>query len=272
MPTFDASGNVTAVEDTFVEISNLSAGAFLGFLINNLDVGQFRWMSLQVSGSFVGTLDFIASNDKVTTSAFLLEDISSGASVARTTGPGIFRGSVDFRYLSVQFSAWTSGTATAVLELYYNPSTSNPAKFVAFGGGGPPKAASADSNAQVQRVSIYGIGNGSNGDTNMKMAADGTVIVNDDGIVTTAIAAGVTTDTVVQSFPNRRLVSILVTTLGTNAMLIYDNASAGSGKVIGVVPASSPVNGIPLTPRMPAALGITVKGNAANPGVTISYT
>ena len=93
---------------------------------------------------------------------------------------------------------------------------------------------------------------------------------NENGTTTTAIAAGVATDTVLKAAKGV-LCRILVTTTGTNPLQIFDNASAGSGKVIGCLPAS-PAVGTSVEFIMPAANGITVKGNAANPGVTISFS
>ena len=91
----------------------------------------------------------------------------------------------------------------------------------------------------------------------------------DSGISTTAIAASVATDTVIKASAGR-LARVLVTATGTNPMQIFDNATVGSGKIIGALPASPAVGTVYLF-GMPAANGITVKGNAANPGVTISW-
>lgn len=82
------------------------------------------------------------------------------------------------------------------------------------------------------------------------------------------IAAGKSSDTVVKNAPGL-LKRVLVTATGTNPLQVYDNAAAGSGDIIGTL-AASPALG-PVDFEMPAALGITVKGNAANPAVTISF-
>lgn len=81
----------------------------------------------------------------------------------------------------------------------------------------------------------------------------------------TANASAVT----VKTSPGR-LCKVLVTTTGTNAMLIYDNASAASGTVIGALPANPTVGSI-YEFLMPANNGITIAGSASNPAVTISY-
>lgn len=89
-------------------------------------------------------------------------------------------------------------------------------------------------------------------------------------VATTAIAAGATSNTVVKAAPGR-LFRVLVTATGTNPLLIYDNASTNSGTVIGALPAS-PAVGATYDFELPAANGITVGGNSANPGVTVSWS
>lgn len=90
-----------------------------------------------------------------------------------------------------------------------------------------------------------------------------------DGVTTKAIAAATATPTVLKAGPGR-LCQVLVTAVGTDAALVYDNASAASGTVIGAVPASAPVGSV-YAFQMPARNGITVAGSAAMPGLTVSY-
>jgi hypothetical protein len=94
--------------------------------------------------------------------------------------------------------------------------------------------------------------------------------VTDGGTTATAVAAGTATDTVIKASVGR-LCRILVTTAGTNAMMIYDNATAGSGKIIGATEANA-VAGTVVNAQMPADNGITVDGHANNPAVTISFS
>lgn len=105
-------------------------------------------------------------------------------------------------------------------------------------------------------------------DANGTTVAPEVVDLSSTGEQTIAIAAGKTTVTVVKA-SGGRLGRILVTTTGTNAMLIYDNATTNTGTIIGAVPASAPIG--PVESGFPAANGITVAGNASNPGVTISF-
>lgn len=88
------------------------------------------------------------------------------------------------------------------------------------------------------------------------------------GNQTTPIAAGTAANTVISANPGR-ICRILVTTVGTNALQVFDNASTNSGTVIAELAASAPIGIYDF--QMPAAIGITVAGNAANPAVTIGW-
>ena len=93
------------------------------------------------------------------------------------------------------------------------------------------------------------------------------LIVSHGGTTTTAIAAGHTGNTTVKPSAGR-LCQVLVTASGTNAMQFTDGAS---GTVIGLIPASAPVNGVPYIFNMPVATSIIAVGNANNPAVTVAW-
>ena len=68
-----------------------------------------------------------------------------------------------------------------------------------------------------------------------------------------------------------RLCRVLITTVnGANAVLIYDNASAASGTIIGYIPASAAVGTI-YDFSMPAVYGITIAATVSAGTFTISY-
>lgn len=89
------------------------------------------------------------------------------------------------------------------------------------------------------------------------------------GTNTVAIPATTSANTVVKASAGR-LCKVLVTTVGTAAVLIYDNATTNSGTIIGSIAASAAV-GTVVDFQMPAANGITVAGSATLPALTISY-
>ena len=66
---------------------------------------------------------------------------------------------------------------------------------------------------------------------------------------------------------------VLVTTQGADGveLILYDNASAASGKIIGIVPANA-LRGEKIECQMPCANGIVVGGSSGNPSVTVAYT
>jgi len=90
------------------------------------------------------------------------------------------------------------------------------------------------------------------------------------GTFTQSITAGATADTTVKTSQGR-LCRVLVTTAGTGAVAIYDNAGGHTGTIIGAVAANA-VAGTMVECQAPASLGITVAGNAANPAMTIIWS
>ena len=98
----------------------------------------------------------------------------------------------------------------------------------------------------------------------------GVQLTSDGGNQTSAaVTSGKNTITVISSNPSF-LCRILVTTANTSALTLYDNASAASGTIIGVITASA-VAGTVFNCQMPALNGITASASSNNPAVTISY-
>jgi hypothetical protein len=102
---------------------------------------------------------------------------------------------------------------------------------------------------------------------------------SDFGVENAAVAAGVGT-TVVKAGPGANgtgmLCRVVITTAGTTGnCTIYDNASAGSGTILAVIPGTtanaSAVVGYVFDIRMPALNGITAVGASNSPGFTVSY-
>ena len=122
----------------FRELANLSANALNAFLVPTTDVSSFKWLSLHLlSSAFTGTITFQGSNDGVTFKPVQLfegDTLSvNGSSVANASNL-IFHGPVYYRYFNVQVTSYSSGTQTAVLELYETPAWSWPSQ-VALGTG-----------------------------------------------------------------------------------------------------------------------------------------
>jgi hypothetical protein len=123
--TVDAAGNQW-IRGGFAEQASLTAGSLNADLVASTDVIAYRYMSLQVTGTWTGTLTFQGSNDNTNFSSILLTTIApNSVNYAQTTASNnIFVGFIPTRYLRIRMTSYTSGTANATLELWTIPPTS----------------------------------------------------------------------------------------------------------------------------------------------------
>lgn len=225
---------------------SLSAGALNADLVPSMNVSQWKWISLYVgTDAFVGTLmPQISFNPSDASSWKNIKmypvttlDANDIGDYGITTINIALGAPVIAPYFRVRMTSYTSGSATGVLQV------------------------SKDGLPGFQLIASY---------SSLRTTQSKIGLINNDGWQTTAIAAGVTGNTVVSN-ASGMLSRIIVTATGTNKMNVYDNASAASGTVIGIVPANQAVDGKPFDLRMPTSNGITVQGNVNNPGVTVSW-
>ncbi len=213
-------------------------------LVPAMDVRNYKWLALYVGpDAYVGTLSFQVNFDVTNdatwqdTTLFSMTSLSIAQSGVSTTTTNVYVGtSIWFPYFRVRMTAYTSGGATGILQL--------------------------SRDAVPIQLSVVG--------ASLFASQEYFGLINNDGRLNTPIASGHSSDTVVSAVEGM-LASVLVTTTNTHEMDIYDNSSTGSGTIIGIIPASAPVDGVPFVFHAPAANGITVKGNANNPGVTIFH-
>ncbi len=99
------------------QFESLSAGALHAFLVPAFDVSGYREFALQVSGTWSGTLTFQGSLDGTTFYPVVALPVGGGLQVSTTTANGIFLGFLGCKYLRVQMTAYTSGTAVGALRL-----------------------------------------------------------------------------------------------------------------------------------------------------------
>lgn len=89
------------------------------------------------------------------------------------------------------------------------------------------------------------------------------------GSATKQVAAGA--GTVVVFGKNTRLCRVVVISAGTSgAVTFYDNASAASGTILGVVPGTAAVGSV-FEFQMPAQFGIVASAAASSVGCTVCY-
>ncbi len=105
----------------FAERAQLQTSTLNGYLVGPIDVSSYKFLSLQIEGTFVGTLSFLWSNDGVNYRSVILNRIDTANvnnSGVSTSSSGIgFCGPITFHYFAVQMSAYTSGTAIGTLDL-----------------------------------------------------------------------------------------------------------------------------------------------------------
>lgn len=147
-------------------------------LISSTDVSAYKWLSLQIQGTYSATLSFQASNDNVNWVAvklILFTSYVDNNAASSTTGSGqIWCGPVTFRYFRCRATAFTSNTSLAsTLELYALAPTlpiTNPSVFAvpqtAGGTSDYHLISAASTNANNVKASagqIYGYELGNNG-------------------------------------------------------------------------------------------------------------
>ncbi len=116
----------------FQEQIGLTASALNALLVPITDVSGYKWWSLHIiTINLVGVLNWKGSNFVLTPTDINWSALSgfnassTGNVFTNYTNPGsasqIYSGPIMFRYFEVLMSAYTSGSATAVLELYKIP-------------------------------------------------------------------------------------------------------------------------------------------------------
>jgi hypothetical protein len=227
--------------DSFIQITGLSAGALNADLVPSTNVSGYKWLSLYIGPDvYSGLLSYHVSFDETNWIGCLLYDLTyldGGNSTYTTSAQNIIGGMpIVAPYFRVRMTTYTSGNATAILQLQKDP----PAGF------------------QLLTTA-----------TRIMPAKNDIGFINNYGNGSAVIAAGTSTDTQVSLNPGM-LSRILVTTAGTHEMVLYDNNAGASGTPVGIVPAST-ARGTWVECMAPLNLGLAVAGDSNNPGVSIFF-
>lgn len=112
--------NPLTIGPGYKEMTGLTAGSLNADLLSSTDVSNFQEFIIQVTGTWVGTVTVQGSNDNSTFSNATYESAGSGASTQSSTftANGTYRILRKSRYLRLRMTAYTSGTANAVMEMY----------------------------------------------------------------------------------------------------------------------------------------------------------
>jgi len=177
-----ASDQVVPVKGGTVEIIGNGTGVVNGNntdLISSTDVSAYKWLSLQIQGTFNLTLNFQGSNDNVNWVAIKLlttgSYVDNNASTTTSSTGQIWTGPVQFRYFRVRATPFTSNASLAgTLELYAippalpitNPSVLVQATALGLGTNDYHLISTATTNAnnvQASNGQVYGYDIGNNG-------------------------------------------------------------------------------------------------------------
>jgi hypothetical protein len=125
------TGSVNVTAGTFVGTSlELTGSATAGTtdIVASTDVSSYRWLSVQLINTWVGTVNIQESNDNNTFINGLSQNSTNAANVMSAinmTANGIYIAPIRTRYVRVRMNAFTSGTAQAIVELHSSPAVMN---------------------------------------------------------------------------------------------------------------------------------------------------
>lgn len=123
--------NIVTTPQPAYSITALSAAGSNADLLPSTDVSAYRSASVQVIGTFSGTLTFQGSNDGTNYVSVQALNLSSNNTIpaSTTTSTGLFAVALGFKFLRVRMTSYSSGTANGVVTLSSDPPTS----FMAYG-------------------------------------------------------------------------------------------------------------------------------------------
>jgi hypothetical protein len=121
-----ASDQTVPIKGQFTEVIGNGTGVVTGTstdLVSALDVSAYKWFSLQMAGTFTLTVQVQGSNDNTNffavTNQFLSTTTPSTNASGNISAVGLYVGSINFRYLRVRCTAFTSNASlVGTLELY----------------------------------------------------------------------------------------------------------------------------------------------------------
>lgn len=116
--TVGVSGTVPT-SAAYTELSG-SASANSTDLVASTDVRGYGWISLHITGTFTATVMLQGSNNNSDWSNLVVTPVTSATAMMPQTGmtaAGVYVTAVSTRYIRVRTTAYTSGTATATVEL-----------------------------------------------------------------------------------------------------------------------------------------------------------
>jgi hypothetical protein len=113
---YDSDGEERLFHPLPVTIATSAVTQVDNDVIDAVDVGEYKWVSLQLSGTFVADVQFQGSNDNGTFYNVIVQDPGLLLEPYRTliTGPGLVKIPVLYKYLRARVTSYTSGTVEGI--------------------------------------------------------------------------------------------------------------------------------------------------------------
>jgi hypothetical protein len=113
---YDSDGQERLFHPLPVTIATSAVTQVDNDVIDATDVGEYKWVSLQLSGTFVADVQFQGSNDNGTFYNVIVQDPGLLSEPYRTsiTGPGLVKIPVLYKFLRARVTSYTSGTVEGI--------------------------------------------------------------------------------------------------------------------------------------------------------------
>tara|TARA_R110000796_G_scaffold25221_1_gene71338 strand:+ start:322 stop:1260 length:939 start_codon:yes stop_codon:yes gene_type:complete len=117
---YDSNGNERLFHPLPVSLTTSPVTQVNNDVIDAIDVSEYKWVSLQLAGTFEATIKFQGSNDNGTFYDVIVQNPSllSEPYVTTMTGAGLVKIPVLYKYLRARVTAYTSGTVEGIALAY----------------------------------------------------------------------------------------------------------------------------------------------------------
>ena len=117
---YDSSGNERLFHPLPISLTTSPVTQVDNDVIDAVDVSAYKWVSLQLVGTFEATIKFQGSNDNGTFYDVIVQNPSllSEPYVTTMTGAGLVKIPVLYKYLRARVTAYTSGTVEGIALAY----------------------------------------------------------------------------------------------------------------------------------------------------------
>jgi hypothetical protein len=113
---YDSAGSEQLFHPLPIDVATSPVTQVNNDVIDAVDVSAYKWVSLQLAGTFEATISFQGSNDNGTFYDVIVQDpgLLSEPYVTSITGPGLVKIPVLYKYLRARVTAYTSGTVEGI--------------------------------------------------------------------------------------------------------------------------------------------------------------